>query len=148
MRNSESADLSPLSLSVLVGGVGGLLPGPPRALPTPTSHCICLSWLGELLLIPGSPQAPPTLLYLSVLVSRDGFDQPPLVYPQLLHGPCSARESQLTLRIPTRIYSVGSPSTNSRSSHHDFYCNRNTTARPIQIEEKALSINYFIVQRN
>ena len=38
-------------------------------------------------------------------------------------------------------------STDSHSYRHDFCYNRNTTARLIQIEEKALSINSFIVQR-
>ena len=38
-------------------------------------------------------------------------------------------------------------STDSYSYCHDFCCDRNTTARLIQIEEKALSIHSFIVQR-
>ena len=43
--------------------------------------------------------------------------------------------------------SVGSPATESLLSRHDLCCDSNTTVRPIQIEENALSINSFIVQR-
>ena len=43
--------------------------------------------------------------------------------------------------------SVGYPATDSRSSRHYFCCNRNPTAWPIQMEEKALIMNYFMVQR-
>ena len=74
-------------------------------------------------------------------------NQPPLSHPQLRRGPRSARKIQLNLRIPPRMSSVGSPATDSRSSRHDFCCNRNTNVQPIQIEEKALSINLFIFQR-
>ena len=76
-----------------------------------------------------------------------GFDQAPLAYPQIRRGPRSARESQLTPQIPTLMSSVRSPATDSRLSRHDFCCDRNKTARPIQIEENPLSINSFIVQR-
>ena len=42
---------------------------------------------------------------------------------------------------------VGSLANDSRLSCHDSCCDRNTAARPIQIEEKALSMNSFIAQR-
>ena len=123
-----------------------MLPGPPHAPPTPPYRCICLSWLGELLLIPGPPHAPPTMLFLSVLVGRDGFDQAVLTHPRLIRGSCSACEIQLTPRIPTQMYFVGSPATDLRLSCHDFCCNRNTIMWKIQIEEKSSSINPFIGQ--
>ena len=37
-------------------------------------------------------------------------------------------------------------STNMRSSCHDICCDRNTTARPIQMEDKDLIIHCFIIQ--
>ena len=89
----------------------------------------------------------PTLLSLSVLVGRNGFDQAPFAHPQLRRIPRSAHESQLTPRITNQMSSVRSPATDLRYFRHYFFCNRNATAWPIQIEEKALSINSSIVQR-
>ena len=43
--------------------------------------------------------------------------------------------------------SVGSPANDSRFYRHDCCCDRNTAAQPIQIEEKALSMNAFIVHQ-
>ena len=77
---------------------------------------------------------------------RDCFYQAQLAHPRIRRGPRSSRESQLTPQIPTRMSSVGYPDIDSRSSCHYFYFNRNTTARPIQIEEKDLSIYYFIIK--
>ena len=105
---------------------------------------VCSVW-GGLLLIPGPPHSPQTLFSLYVLVGSNGFDQSPFAHPQLRRGPCSARKSQLTPQIPTRLSSVGSPATDSGSPRNDFCCGRNTTK--IQIEGKDLSINSFIVQR-
>ena len=123
-----------------------LLPGPYRAPPNPPPLCLCLYWLGGVLLIPCPPKTHPTLMSMSVLVESGVCYQTPRMHPRLRRGPCSSRESQITLRVLTQMSSVRSPATNSRSSRHDFYCDRNTTARQIRIEEKALSINSFIVQ--
>ena len=85
---------------------------------------------------------------VSVYPCGEGWccDQVPLAHPQLCRSFCSARESQITPQIPTRMSFVGSLDPNSRSSHHDLCCNINTVARPIQIEEKALRTNAFIFQ--
>ena len=121
-------------MSVLVGGGGFVTWSPSRTSDSAAPLYLCvLVRGGGLLLIPCPPHSPPTLLYLYVLVGRDGFDQASLAHPRLRRGPRSARERQLTPLTPTRMSSVGSPATNSRSSCHDFCCNSNTTARPIQI---------------
>ena len=124
-----------------------LLPGPPHTPPTPPPRCICLSWLGGgVFFIPGTPHETSTLLSISVLVGRDGFYQTPLAHPRLHRGPCYVRKIQLTPCIPTRMSYVGSLATDLRLSCHYFCCNSNTIVRPIQIEEKALNINSFILQ--
>ena len=81
-----------LSLSVLVGGGGWffyLAPLEHDRLRRPAVS-VCPS-LGFLLFIPGPPHVPSTFLYLSVLVGRDGFEQPPLAHPRLRRGPRSDR---------------------------------------------------------
>ena len=70
-----------------------------------------------------------------------------LAHPRVRRVPCSENEIQLAPQIPTRMSSVRYLVTNSRSSSHDFCCNRNTTTRAIQTEEKSLNMNSFIVQR-
>ena len=90
---------------------------------------------------PGPPRAPPTPLSLSVLVGEVGVvtsspsrtsnsgvyfrpggegwccDQAPLAHPRLCHGFSNASESQLTLRISTRMSSVGSLATTSADNN-------------------------------
>ena len=88
----------------------------------------------------------PCYLFCNSSSSTWCCDQVPLAHSRLRRGFRSACESQLTLRITTRIPSVGSPATNSLLSHHGFCCGRNTAVRTIQIEEKALSMNVIILQ--
>ena len=86
---------------------------------------------------------------VSVCPGGEGWccDQLPLAHPRILRGFRSALEIQLTPQIPTQMSSVGSPATGLRSSRHDFFCDRNTAAHPIQIEEKSLIKNALIVRR-
>ena len=168
---------TPLYLYVLLMGGGVvLLPGAPRAPPTPlTAAPLYLSLLvgrgGFFTWSPSCTSNSADPLSLSILVGEFGVDtwtllrtpdsafslcsgeegcccdQAPLAHPQLYCGFCSAREIQLTPHITTQISSVGYPATDLRSSCQYLCYNRNTTAQPIQIEERALSMNSFIVQR-
>ena len=91
--------------------------------------------------MPGPPLSPPTLLYLYVLLGRDG-----VVTSFPSRTPDFAAVSVLHVKANSpRGFQPESPATNSLSSHHHFFCDRNTASRPIQIEEKSLRMNAFIV---
>ena len=72
---------APLSLSVLVGGLVGFVTWSPSRTSDSAVPLYLSVLVGGWLLIPGNPHAPPTMLSLSVLVGRDGFDQAPLAHP-------------------------------------------------------------------
>ena len=73
----------PLSLSVLVGGGGVSFVTWPPSHTSDSADPLSLSVLvgGRVVLIPGTPHAPLTLLSMYVLVERYGFEQVPLAHP-------------------------------------------------------------------
>ena len=119
-RTSESA--APMYLFVLVGGGVGVD-----------------TWVPS--------RTPDSAVYFYPRGEGWCCDQFPLAHPRRCPGFHYARESELTPWIPNQMSSVVSPSIDSCISLHYLCCDRNTAARPIQIEEKFLSMNYFIVRR-